>query len=254
MANDYIEIFMGNIFTKTVKRRLLQGTMIGVAGLVAIVTPAIAQESQPAGYLPGVGVDLLQVLPPAPEPGTPRYDADRRTFRETRKLLGTPRGEQAVADVRLDVPTMLADFSPAAGRRLTPESNPALTLLLRRMQPDIEAPVKAAKAVGHRLRPFHLDKGEICQSRDMVPDFDYPSGHASWGTSVALVLAELIPDRVTEILTRGREYGDSRYICGAHNLSAVEAGRFGAASTVARLHGDAGFRHDLDAAREELAR
>ncbi|WP_230772482.1 phosphatase PAP2 family protein [Sphingomonas sp. Leaf4] len=82
--------------------------------------------------------------------------------------------------------------------------------------------------------------------------FDYPSGHTSWGTSVALVLAELRPDRADAILERGREYGNSRVICGAHSVSAVEAGRQAAAAIVAVLHGSSQFRGDLEAARREL--
>lgn len=147
---------------------------------------------------------------------------------------------------------VLADFSPAAGRKLSPEADPALAALLRRVQFDVGEAVKAAKLVWKRQRPFHLDKGRTCQPLDQVTDYDYPSGHTSWGTAVALVLAELIPDRATEILARGREYGDSRYICGVHNLSAVDAGRFAGASVVARLHGDAAFQQDLEAARKEL--
>lgn len=215
--------------------------------------PAAAQTAPADRYLSGVGVDLVQVLPPAPERGTPRYDADRRTFRETRKLLDTPRGVQAVGDVHEDVTSMLADFSPAAGRTLTPDANPVLAALLARMRPDVAAAVTAAKPVWQRQRPFLLDKGATCQPHDQVADDDYPSGHTTWGTAVALVLAELIPDHATEILARGRAYGDSRYICGVHNLSAVEAGRLAGASVVARLHGDAAFRQDVDLARQELA-
>jgi len=217
-------------------------------------TPATAQTSQPEGYLDGVGVDLLQVLPPAPERGSPRYEADRRTFRQTRELLRTPRGEQAIGDVREDVPTMLADFSEAVGRPLTTENAPALAALLTRMRPDVAGTVNAAKNVWRRQRPFLIDKGATCQPREQVNSYDYPSGHTSWGTAVALVLAELIPDRATQILERGRVYGDSRYICGVHNLSAVEGGRFAGASIVAQLHGNSAFRHDLEVARAELLR
>ena len=71
---------------------------------------------------------------------------------------------------------------------------------------------------------------------------------------MGLVLgAELAPDRATEILSRGRAYGQSRAVCGAHNASAVEAGGMVAAATNATLHGSAEFRADMDAARAELA-
>jgi hypothetical protein len=215
-------------------------------------TVALAQPSEPDLYLSTSGIDLTEVLPSAPKRGSPRYEADRRTFRETRKLLATPRGTQAVNDVREDVPTMLADFSEAAGRSLTPDNTPALAALLTRMRPDVASAVNAAKNTWRRQRPFLIDRGAICQPREELPSYDYPSGHASWGTSVALVLAELIPDRATQILARGRAYGDSRYVCGAHNMSAVEGGRFAGASMVARLHGDPAFRRDLETARREL--
>ncbi|USU13873.1 phosphatase PAP2 family protein [Sphingomonadaceae bacterium OTU29THOMA1] len=168
-------------------------------------------------------------------------------------MLKTSRGEQAVSDVREDVSVMLADFSEAAGRRLTPENAPALAALLLKMRPDVAAAVNAAKQVWKRQRPFLIDRGAICQPREQVADsYDYPSGHTSWGTAVALVLAELLPDRATPILERGRAYGDSRFICGVHNLSAVESGRLAAASIVARLHGDPQFRQDLDRIRIEI--
>jgi acid phosphatase (class A) len=69
----------------------------------------------------------------------------------------------------------------------------------------------------------------------------------------ALLLAELFPDRATEILARGRAYGESRVICRVHTVSAVEAGYVAGAAATAVLHGQAEFRRDLEAARAELA-
>lgn len=174
-------------------------------------------------------------------------------FRESRVLAGTSRWTQAIGDVDERIPAMLADFSPAAGRILSPEATPVLTSLLLRMRPDVAAAVNAVKPVYARRRPFLIDQGAVCQPRtELAGSFDYPSGHTSWGTAVALVLAELIPSRADAILARGKDYGDSRVVCGAHNVSAVAAGRVAAAAVVARLHGDTAFRADLEAARNEL--
>jgi len=107
-----------------------------------------------------------------------------------------------------------------------------------KMRPDVAAAVNAAKQMWKRQRPFLIDRGAICQPREQVADsYDYPSGHTSWGTAVDLVLAGLLPDRATLVLERGRAYGDRRFICGVHNLSAVESRRLATASIVARLHG-----------------
>ncbi|MDJ0277571.1 phosphatase PAP2 family protein [Sphingomonas sp. 2R-10] len=222
---------------------------LALASTVAIA-PAAAQR-----YLSGPGVALTGVLPPPPSTGSIEDEADRAAFRSTRAQEGSPRWNQAIGDVDETIPAMLADFSPAAGRPLSVRTTPALARLLTRMRGDVAAAVNAVKPRYARRRPFLIDPGPVCQPRAALEhSFDFPSGHTSWGTSVALVIAELIPDRASHILERGREYGDSRVICGAHNASAVAAGRQAAAAIVARLHGDPHFRADLDLAREELAR
>lgn len=250
------------------KRKYTLQSMLTVLFMIAsttfVTTPqAVAKESITVsadtktlgvkGYLNGSSIDLVQILPPAPAQGSPLYEADRLIFKQTRKLLATTRGRQAIEDVREDIPTMLANFSEAAGRKLTPENVPILASILMRMRQDVATNVTTAKNVWQRKRPFLIDKGEICQPHEEVNSYDYPSGHTTWGTSVALVLAELIPERATQILERGKSYGDSRYICGVHNLSAVEGGRFAGASIVAYLHSKPAFRHDIDLARKELS-
>ncbi len=55
-------------------------------------------------------------------------------------------------------------------------------------------------------------------------------------------------------MARGRAFGESRLICGAHSISAVEAGWLAGAAATAALHGSAQFRADLDAARAEMAK
>nr|WP_281287806.1 hypothetical protein [Phreatobacter stygius] len=67
-------------------------------------------------------------------------------------------------------------------------------------------------------------------------------------------MAEINPERSNEILARGLAFGQSRVICNAHWQSDVEAGRIMAAATLSRLHSDAAFLADLQAAREELTR
>jgi acid phosphatase (class A) len=42
-------------------------------------------------------------------------------------------------------------------------------------------------------------------------------------------------------------------VCGAHNLSAIQAGAISAAALVAALHASDGFRAAMEAARHEIA-
>jgi acid phosphatase (class A) len=68
-----------------------------------------------------------------------------------------------------------------------------------------------------------------------------------------LVLAELAPDSATSLLARARAFGESRIVCGVHNMSAVEAGWMTATAVFAAQNASAAFRADLDPAKTELS-
>jgi membrane-associated phospholipid phosphatase len=194
--------------------------------------------------------DGLRILPPPPEKNGPRAITDRQVFAATRRLKGTARWRVATSDVDTDA---FEHFACALGVRLTPQIAPALARLLDRAgTAGMVDPVKQYYRVP---RPFVGSDAPICQTRTahLAGNGDYPSGHTANGWMEALILAELAPDRATEILARGRAFGESRLICGAHSLSAVQAGWLAGAAATAALHGSAAFRADLDAARREMA-
>ena len=68
-----------------------------------------------------------------------------------------------------------------------------------------------------------------------------------------MVLSEINPDRINDILQRGYQMGESRVICGYHFQSDVDAGRITGAGVVARLHADPGFNAQLEKAKKEFA-
>lgn len=149
----------------------------------------------------------------------------------------------------------MADFECALGSALPKAAGPHLYHLLERALGDVEIAFRTAKANIRRPRPLVGNDLPICVERTerLAASYSYPSGHATRGWAFALILAELAPDRATAILTRGRLYGESRIVCGAHYPSDVEAGRTVGAGLVAALHGDPTFRDDLEAARAEVA-
>lgn len=221
--------------------------------LVAAALPAtrgVSQETPGAGpYLAGSAIpDGLAIVPPPPRRGSAADRADRQAYKKTRKLIGTPRWRLAQADVTSD---WHDHFACALGVRLTPQSAPALARLLDRA--STAGVVDPVKRRWQAPRPYLRFGGPICQPRTAHLDSngDYPSGHAAGGWMEALILAELVPERATQILARGRAFGESRWICGAHSRSAVEAGWLAGAVATAALHGSAEFRRDLEQARRE---
>lgn len=217
----------------------------------AAMLAAAAQTS--AGYLAADVFDVMAVLPPAPVAGDPRYNADRLIFLETRKLVGTPRYALATRDAQGGTANLMQDFSCAVGVSLTPQEAPLTAALLQRATRDTGRETNRAKNIFKRLRPFQIDPGEICDDKvTLARSYDYPSGHTTAGWTWAMVLSELVPARSSEILARGRAYGESRFICGAHNESAVEAGRLSATATMTAVRNTAAYQADAAAAKAEM--
>jgi membrane-associated phospholipid phosphatase len=195
--------------------------------------------------------DGARILPPPPAARGPVAAADRRVFAATRRLKGSLRWTLATSDVDTDA---FEHFACALGVKLDARTAPALARLLDRA--DTSGVVDPVKQYYRTKRPYLGSKAPICQARTahLAGNGDYPSGHAANGWMEALILAELAPDRATEILARGRAFGESRVVCGAHSLSAVQAGWMAGAAATAALHSSAEFRADLEAARSEIQR
>jgi acid phosphatase (class A) len=209
-----------------------------------------------AGYLSSVLPDILALLPSPPTTGSAALALDEEISRTSRALRDTPRWTLAAEDANIMFPRAAGTFSCALNAPITEQDTPHLYTLMRRIPADVGLSTYAAKNHYNRLRPFVANKESICQTGDekyLVDDGSYPSGHAALGWAWALILVEIAPERTDAILARGRAFGQSRVVCNVHWQSDVIEGRVWGASIVARLHADAAFLADLDAAKPELS-
>lgn len=217
--------------------------------MLALPVAALAGQAD-APYLARQAVpDGIAILPPPPMPGSAAAKLDRTVFAATRKLVGSPRWRIATEDVK-NAP--LDRYACAMNMQLTPATAPALAHIVDKIGTgDTVDPVKAHYAVP---RPYLGTNAPICQPKTahLAANGDYPSGHAANGWLEGLVLAQLVPDRASRILARARAYGESRAVCGAHSLSAVEAGWMAGSATFAVLQASPDFRRDLNLASREL--
>jgi acid phosphatase (class A) len=224
------------------------------------VSATVVGELRPGilnGYLePAALPDSAALLPAPPAAGSAAQAADDAAYQALTGLQGTPRGALAVQDADLKLPQVLETFSCAVGIPISESGTPTLAMLLRRTMTDAGFAPSRAKKKYNRTRPFVVFHAHTCTPGDeayLVTDGSYPSGHASIGWAWALTLAELAPDHADAILERGRAFGQSRAICGAHWQSDVQAGWLVGAATVARLHANATFIAQQQAARAEIA-
>ncbi len=231
--------------------------LITLSACAATPTPVFWEgfRDHPHGYLTKENApDASAFLPPPPEAGSLRQQADVETYRATRALEDSDRWRQAAADNEIETPSAPRVFDQALGVAFEPAQMPTLTLLLGKMLGDLETIQTPAKQGYFRPRPFITEPAATCFPPEpwLGRSGSYPSGHAAMGWAWALILSELAPDRADAILARGLAYGESRMICGVHYASDVEAGRLVGAAMVARLKADPAFQADFAAAAREL--
>lgn len=200
--------------------------------------------------------DSRRLIPGPPQPGQAMLARDEAASLEALALRGSARWTLATRDAELKFPAAADAFACALGVRPDARSTPRLMMLLQRSLTDLGFATYAAKTRYQRPRPFMVNGEPQCTPADedkLRKDGSYPSGHSAIGFGWGLILAEIAPERATELAVRGRAFGDSRRICNVHWLSDVEEGRIVAAATLARMHAEPAFLADLAEARREVA-
>jgi acid phosphatase (class A) len=228
-----------------------------IAFLVSILAgPIYPQAAEHApGYLVGPSLpDLIPLLPANPAPGSARDNLDRQVFRDTRALVDSERWKLAQRDDKLSVAALLSALRCSMGVEANASNSPHLVKLLARVFTDAMNATEPSKEHFQRKRPFLVDEGPICitATAAFAKTFDYPSSHATISWAFALILSELEPANASQILTRARVFGESRVVCGVHDVDAIVAGRIAGSAVVAALHGNHEFRADLERGRAEI--
>lgn len=228
----------------------------------ACATPAAppASPASPApkrtAYLPAdVRVDGLRLAPPPPAEGSAALASDEAAATANLALRDSPRWALATQDADLGLASAGRTFACALGAQLSAETTPRMHTLLRRSMADLASSTVSVKVKYKRPRPFMVNGQPTCtptSEKGLRHDGSYPSGHSAIGWGWALILAEAAPDRASEILARGRAFGESRAVCNVHWRKDTEEGRLLASSTVALMHAQPEFIADMAVAREEI--
>ena len=239
-----------------------------IAGLAFVAVGAVAQQTvmqvtpPPSNFFAQKGYLALADQPagpslnPAPaEAGSAAEARDVEASKAALALRGTARWELARRDADLFSPSATGTYSCAAGIVLGPETTPRTTALMRRVAVDLAMSTRATKQKYMRKRLFMVNGQPSCtpeQEKLLAADGSYPSGHSAIGWGWGLLLAEVIPARGTQLVARGRAYGDSRRVCNVHWLSDTDEGRVNADAVMAMLHADPAFLADVASARDEV--
>ena len=213
--------------------------------LTLAIAPLHAAET---AYLADGKPDAIALLAPPPLPDSPEQAADLAEVRAVSQ--NAPSNDVAAALVE-NKGVALAYFKPAVGDIFLPDTLPKTDAFLHRVLKDAESVVDAAKDHWQRPRPYMVDPS--LASGKLQKSFSYPSGHSTESMTVALVLADLFPEKHGAIIAEARTIGWHRVEIARHYPTDIYAGRVLAQAIVRDMKKSSDFQKDFAEAQAEIA-
>ena len=213
-------------------------------------TTSFAQTVQPYIELDQLP-KLVDIMPAPPAFDSPEFANDVVRYGwGKQQRQDADRVALAIADAEWDDHAKLfLQWKEAFGLEINETNTPEIWKLMETSLATTDPMRKEPKAFYGRQRPFE----RFDDSMHLRGEGSYPSGHSLRGWTISLLLAQIAPQRATEIFSRGWDYCNSRVIVGAHWQSDVDASRTAASIGFCALQGNAAFIAQMKKAQAEYA-
>ncbi|HWU26541.1 MAG TPA: phosphatase PAP2 family protein [Rhizomicrobium sp.] len=220
------------------------------AGVIALaVGAASASAFAKPIFLTPPDYDPKLLLPAPPLDGSPAAKAELSELESIEATRSNAEFAKALHDDETENATI---FEATIGDGFVFAKFPATAKLMSEVRNDEKEAASAAKNLFLRNRPWIVEPALKTCARSDPPQSSYPSGHATMGYAMAVVLGALVPEKAQAIMARANEYAENRLVCSMHYRRDIVAGEvLGTAVGVALLHNTA-FKADFDAAEQEL--
>ena len=212
--------------------------------LLLLGQPALADGN---GASPAV-VALPNLLPPPPAAGSAAAQRDLQAVLAAQQA----RTAEDAATAKADAEHSAFRFADALGLTTQASTLPKTAGFFERVARYDKASVKEAKAYWRRPRPSAVSAEVQPLSKEKAGDWSYPSGHATFGYTTAVLLATMVPEKRAAIFARADLYAQHRVVLGAHFPTDLEAGKLTGTVLAEEILKDAQWQADYAAARSEL--
>jgi acid phosphatase (class A) len=230
-------------FTKPAK---LLKPIVFAAILTSVSLASFATDAAHNYLAPGKP-DATSLLAPPPLPGSPEQAADLAEVQAV--CHAAPSNDVAVAFSEKKFSVF--NFTPAIGPFFQSNNLPKTAAFFHKVQKDAAAVTDNAKDYYKRPRPFIVDPS--LASGKLEKSFSYPSGHSTESMVLALVLADLFPDKHDAIIAEARAIGWHRVEIARHYQTDIYAGRVLAQAIVREMKASSDFQRDFAEAKVEIA-
>ncbi|MGN0918125.1 MAG: phosphatase PAP2 family protein [Oxalobacter sp.] len=201
--------------------------------------------------------DAVATLPAPPEPDSDEAKNDELMYRRGMALRNT----KTLKDITILANIYKLDqlehfFTDAIGITISSEKTPKLHAILEEVSFIAKRAAGKAKKKFGRARPFVIHPEDpTCLpnfKESAKPNTSYPSFHTASVWSVGLILSKIIPEKSDFILQQASRLSASRWQCGYHWFSDVEASKNMVNGIVERFLKEDDFRNRLSDAQKEL--
>ncbi len=198
-------------------------------------------------YVAPADIDLTKLLPPPPPQDSTITEKEISEILDFQNNRTKQMADQAAADQDVSV----FRFADILGPGFTRERLPFASVFFNNVLGNEINITDPAKGFWNRPRPYVFDK-RVKPCLNMPVNASYPSGHSAAGNLIAIILANMIPEKSAAIYARGWEFAMNRVIGGVHYRSDAEAGRMAATAIAALMFNDRGFMADYEKSKAEL--
>ena len=205
----------------------------------------------PAVFLTPSQYDPPRLLPPPPNDNSAAAKAELAELKEIERTRSPAQLARARSDDKTENASIFAEI---IGPGFDLKALPATARMFADIRREEQAAANAAKDFFKRNRPWIVDSSMASCSKDDAPQSSYPSGHATMGFSMGVVLASLAPEKAQAILARANEYAENRLVCGMHFRRDIEAGTDARNGHCHRTDAESRFQGRLRRRRERIAR
>ncbi|UVK51055.1 phosphatase PAP2 family protein [Mesorhizobium sp. AR02] len=217
------------------------------AGLLLLVIGSAAQAEDAKPFVTNKDIDLTMILPPPPANDSAETKAELGEV----LALQVTRTPEMVASAVADSEENVWRFANVMGPNFTKEKLPKFSAFFDRVVETEGAVVDPAKDVWKRPRPHQLSD-LVKPAVKLSSSGSWPSGHATVGTMMGIILADMVPEKRAEIMARAAEYAHNREVGGIHYASDVEMGKISGSVIAAILLNRDDFKAEYEVAKAEL--
>lgn len=220
---------------------------VTLATILALACVSSFAKDASLNYLKEGKPDAATLLAPPPLLDSSEQAADMDEVRAVYHAAGSNDIAAAYSEKKFSV----FNFTEAAGPFFVESNLPKTTAFFKKVQSDAANVTDAGKDFFKRPRPYVTDPS--LSNGKLEKSFSYPSGHSTESMVLALVLADLLPEKHDAIIAHARAIGWHRVEIARHYATDIFAGRTLAIAIVKQFKKSDAYQKDFDAVKTELA-